>query len=285
MERLDLGVNGIRLHSRAEGKGQLVLLLHGFPETSYAWRGQIPALAGRFRVVAPDLRGYGESEKPPHVLNYRSTALVGDVAALIKALGEERAHVVGHDWGGFIGWLLAQRRPELVDRLAILNAPHPARFERAVRSFSRQLLRSWYVLFFQLPLVPEALLLRGGAEAIGRLLSGSAVRRTAFSADDLLEYRRAFSLPGAATATINYYRAAFRDTLTRRSAPSATVIRAPTLLIWGEHDRALGTELTHDMEGLFAGDFRVEYVRGAGHFVMEERPELVNRLLVDFLSA
>jgi pimeloyl-ACP methyl ester carboxylesterase len=280
----DLRVNGVRLHCVEEGKGPLVLLLHGFPQTSYAWRKQIPALAKRFRVVAPDLRGYGRSEKPPHVVNYRTTLLVEDVVALVHELGAERAHVVGHDWGGGIAWSVAQQHPDVVDRLAVLNCPHPARFERALRSFSRQLLRSWYILFLQLPVLPERLLLRDGAAPLAQLLRDSA-RTGTFTEESLLEYRRAFSFPGAATAAINYYRALFRDALTGRTPASTTLIRAPTLLIWAENDAALGNELTHDMEGLFASEFRLEYLPNTSHWVMEERPAVVNSLLLDFLAA
>jgi pimeloyl-ACP methyl ester carboxylesterase len=283
MKARDLRVNGVRLHLLEDGKGPLVLLLHGFPETSYAWRKQLPALAARFRVVAPDLRGYGESERPTRVVDYRATAVVEDIVSLIRELGDGPAHVIGHDWGGGIAWATAQLHPEVVDRLVVLNCPHPARFERELRSLSRQLLRSWYILFFQLPFIPERLLLRDGAAPLARMLRGSALRASTFSVDDLLEYRRAFSLPGAASAAINYYRALFRDAVTGRTPPSGTIIRAPTLLIWAEKDVALGTELTSDMERLFSDEFRIEYVPNTSHWVMEERPGLVNRLLIDFL--
>jgi len=270
--RVDRGitVNGVRLHCVLEGKGPLVLLLHGFPESAHAWRKQIPALADRFRVVAPDLRGYAESERPPHVSDYRMPVLVADIVGLIEALGEERAHIVGHDWGGAIAWAAAQTRPAIVDRLVVLNCPHPLPLQRALRSLSRQVLRSWYVLFFQLPILE-------------RSLRGGAIRPDTFSEDDILEYRRALSIPGAATAALNYYRAAFRDALTGRTLDPSRIIQAPTLLIWAEDDFALGRELTDDMEGLFAREFRIEYVRNTSHWVMEERPEVVNRLLLDFL--
>ena len=276
-------VNGVRLHCVLEGKGPLVLLLHGFPESAHAWRKQIPALADRFRVVAPDLRGYAESERPPHVSDYRMPVLVADIVGLIEALGEERAHIVGHDWGGAIAWAAAQTRPAIVDRLVVLNCPHPLPLQRALRSLSRQILRSWYVLFFQLPELPESILLRDGAAILERSLRGGAIRPDTFSEDDILEYRRALSIPGAATAALNYYRAAFRDALTGRTLDPSRIIQAPTLLIWAEDDFALGRELTDDMEGLFAREFRIEYVRNTSHWVMEERPEVVNRLLLDFL--
>jgi pimeloyl-ACP methyl ester carboxylesterase len=260
-------------------------LLHGFPQSSYAWRKQIPALAERFRVVAPDLRGYADSDKPPRVSDYRMPVLVDDIVGLVGELGEEQAHIVGHDWGGAIAWAVAQRWPEAVGRLAVLNCPHPALFQRALRSWSPQLLRSWYVLFFQLIGIPELILLRDGAAFVGRVLRNGTVRPGVFSDEDVLEYRRAFSMPGAATATLNYYRAIFRDALTGRTSDVSTIIHAPTLLIWAENDVALGRQLTNDMERLFASSLRIEYVPNTSHWVMEERPALVNRLLLDFLTA
>src|SRR5262249_33835635 len=143
-------VGGLRLHYVEAGAGPPVLLLHGFPEFWYSWRHQLPALAGAgFRAWAPDLRGYNESEKPAGVRNYRVRLLVEDVAGLIRHTGAGRATVVGHDWGGVIAWRLAMDRPELVERLVILNAPHPGAFLRELRN-PAQWLRSAYVLFFQL---------------------------------------------------------------------------------------------------------------------------------------
>ena len=277
MER-DLEVNGVRLHCVVEGEGPLVLLLHGFPETSRAWRKQIPALAERFRVVAPDLRGYGGSDKPKGIAAYRTSVVADDIAALIRAFGAERAHVVGHDWGGGVAWTLAIQRPEVVDRLAVLNCPHPAVMQRALRSNWTQIRKSWYIFAFQLPWLPEWAFRRDGAKALKDALRRSAKRPDTFSDADLDEYARAFSAPGAATGAINYYRAAARS----RVPPGK--IKAPTLLIWGEDDFALGIELTRGMDGLFEHEPRIEYVPDTSHWVMEERPEVVNRLLLEFLA-
>ena len=276
MER-DVTVNGVRLHCVVEGKGPLVLLLHGFPETAYAWRKQIPALATRFQVVAPDLRGYGRSDKPKGIAAYRTSVIADDIAGLVGAFGAERAGVVGHDWGGGVGWTLAMLRPEVVDRLAVLNCPHPAVMQRALRSSWAQIRKSWYIIAFQLPWLPEWALSRSGAWATKDALRSSSKPGT-FSDRDLDEYARAFSAPGAATGAINYYRAALRSRL-----PSAKV-KAPTLLIWGEDDVALGMELTRGMDGLFESKPRVEYVPDTSHRVMEERPDVVNRLLLEFLA-
>ena len=277
MER-DLDVNGVRLHCMVEGEGPLVLLLHGFPETSRAWRKQMPALTKRFRVVAPDLRGFGASDKPKGIAAYRTSVVAEDIVALIHAFGAERAHIVGHDWGGAVAWTLATLHPEAVDRLVALNCPHPAVMQRALRSNWTQIRKSWYIFAFQLPWLPEWSFRRDGARAIKDSLRRTAMRPDTFSDADLDEYARAFSAPGAATAAINYYRAAARSPVARGK------IKAPTLVIWGENDFALGIELTRGMDDLFESQLRIEFVPDAGHWVMEERPEVVNRLLLEFLA-
>ena len=278
MER-DVSVNGVRLHCVVEGEGPLVLLLHGFPETSHAWRKQIPELARRFRVVAPDLRGYGRSDKPSGVDAYRTPVLADDVAGLVRAFGVERAHIVGHDWGGAVAWAFAMLHPDAIDQLVVLNCPHPAVMARALRSNWRQIRRSWYIFAFQLPWLPERILARDGARAIKDALRRSAKRPETFTEADLELYARAFSTPGAATGAINLYRAAVRARIPARK------IAAPTLLIWGEDDSALGIELTRGMEALFVRPPRIEYLPETSHWVMEERPDVVNRLLNEFLRA
>ena len=160
----EVRANGVRLHCLVEGEGPLVLLLHGFPETSRAWRKQIPALAERFKIVAPDLRGYGGSEKPKGIAAYRTSVLAEDVVALIRAFGVERAHVVGHDWGGGVAWTLATLHPEALDRLVVLNCPHPTVMQRALRSSWAQIRRSWYIFAFQIPGLPEWALSRDGPQ-------------------------------------------------------------------------------------------------------------------------
>jgi epoxide hydrolase 4 len=274
----DIDVNGVRLHCVVEGEGPLVLLLHGFPETSRAWRKQMPALAQRFQVVAPDLRGFGASDKPKGIAAYRTSVVAGDIVALIHAFGAERAHVVGHDWGGGVAWTLATLHPEAVDRLVVLNCPHPAVMARALRSNWTQIRRSWYIFAFQLPWLPEWSFRRDGAKALKDSLRRTAKRPDTFSDADLDAYARAFSASGAATAAINYYRAAARSRVARGK------IKAPTLLIWAVDDFALEIELTKGMEGLFENPPRIEYVPDTGHWVMEERPEVVNRLLLEFLA-
>src|SRR4051812_30503715 len=232
--------------ARAEPTGHVVLL-HGFPEFSYAWRRQLPALAAAgYRTLAPDLRGYGRSRKPPRVCDYRIDLLVADVVSLIDRECGGRAHVVGHDWGGVIAWWLAMHHPRAVDRLVILNAPHPAAYLRELRR-PGQLLRSWYAFFFQVPRLPEALIRLWNFRSLRDLFRRGPARSAAFSEGDIDRYVEAFSRPGALTAAINYYRAAFRGGPGNVSRSMRT-IDIPTLLIWGERDRYLVPDLTRGLE-------------------------------------
>lgn len=277
--------NGIRFHYVTAGEGPLVLLLHGFPQFWYAWRHQLPSLAERFKVVAPDLRGYGDTDKPPRVADYRTGILAVDVAALVRAFGYDKAHVVGHDWGGGVAWVTALEHPAVVDRLAVLNCPHPQAFARALRSNLRQLGRSWYMFFFQLPVIPELGFQLAPEQVVERVFRRMAIRQGTFTGEDLRQFRQALEKPGALTAAINYYRATFRNFSRLRDLErSPRQIAAPTLVIWAENDVALGKELTYGMEPLFSGPFRIHYVPNCSHWVNEEQPELVNRLLLDFLT-
>jgi pimeloyl-ACP methyl ester carboxylesterase len=282
MRHETVSANGLRFHVAIEGEGPLVLLLHGFPQCWYSWRRQLPALAAKgFRVAAPDLRGYGDSDKPRGVLNYRIDHLTADVAGLIGALGYEKAAVVGHDWGGGVAWAAALEYPKLVDRLAVLNCPHPKLFLRALRTNRAQLKRSWYIGFFQLPWLPEAVLKRD----TGGLIAGSAVRKEAFTQEDRAYYTEAFRKPGAATGSLNYYRAMVWDpSVAKAITKDERKIASPTLVIWGDQDQALGKELTEGMEPLFSGPLAIRHVPDASHWIHEEQPELVNGLLADFLK-
>lgn len=274
-------VNGIRLHYVEAGAGPAVLLLHGFPEFWYSWRHQIPALAAAgFRVLAPDLRGYNLSDKPRGVANYGLQHLVGDVEGLVRDTGRPRAAVVGHDWGGAIAWAFAMRRPELVDRLIIINAPHPAAYLRELRTLD-QLLRSWYVFFFQMPSVPEWRFRRRHFALLQEALRRPPTRPGAFTDDDIRLYKEAFARPGALTAAINYYRAVFRSRF-RRARDEARLVTVPTLLLWGERDPYLSPRLT---EGLsqWVPHLRVERFADAAHWPHVEWPDRVNSYMIEFL--
>lgn len=274
-------VNGVRLHYVEYGKGPLILLLHGFPECWYAWRYQLPALAqAGFRVVAPDLRGYNLSEKPRGVHAYRMECFIGDVKGLIQTLGEDRAVVVGHDWGGVIAWQLAISEPQMVKKLIILNAPHPQRYLEALKT-PGQLLRSWYVLFFQLPWLPELMIRSFGFAGLRQRLLNEPVHADAFDEVTVKVYQRALAQPGALTAALNYYRAGFRS-LVRGLRPNIQPIEMPTLVIWGEQDRYLGADLLEGLEP-WVKDLTVERFADASHWVQAEVPERVNERMLQFL--
>jgi pimeloyl-ACP methyl ester carboxylesterase len=274
-------VNGVRLHYVEYGKGPLILLLHGFPECWYAWRYQLPALAqAGFRVVAPDLRGYNLSDKPRGVHAYRMECFIGDVKGLIQTLGEDRAVVVGHDWGGVIAWQLAISEPQMVKKLIILNAPHPQRYLEALKT-PGQLLRSWYVLFFQLPWLPELMIRSFGFAGLRQRLLNEPVHADAFDEVTVKVYQRALAQPGALTASLNYYRAGFRS-LVRGLRPNIQPIEMPTLVIWGEQDRYLGADLLEGLEP-WVKDLTVERFADASHWVQAEVPERVNERMLQFL--
>jgi epoxide hydrolase 4 len=273
-------LGSIRLHYVEAGTGPLVVLLHGFPEFWFGWRYQIPALAAAgFRVVAPDMRGYNLSSKPKGVHCYAVHALAADVRDLIGERGEERAFLVGHDWGAVVAWYVAMNHPEVVARLAILNGPHPRRMLRGLRR-PRQMARSWYVFFFHLPWLPERTV-RAGRWWLGRNALATAARADAFSPDDVERYIDAWSQPGAVTAMINYYRAASRRAPTQMQA-ALRPVTAPTRIIWGERDRYLGTELAEPERADVPNLEQVIRVADASHWVQHDQPDRVTSLLVEF---
>lgn len=274
-------VNGIRMHYAQSGAGErLIVLLHGFPECWYSWRHQFEALSRYGTVVAPDMRGYNETEKP--AWGYELNTLVADIAGLITALGRERAVVVGHDWGGAIAWSLAIARPECIERLAVLNAPHPGRFGPGAGMSTRQLLRSAYIAFFQLPWLPELLLRWDDYIFVERQIRSQIRNRANVSDDDLRIFRQAIARPGALHAALQYYR---RGLLHTGGIFHGTGLRvmAPTLLIWGEDDVYLGRELTGGTER-FVPNFRLKTIPNCSHWVQQDAPELVNRWLAEFLD-
>jgi pimeloyl-ACP methyl ester carboxylesterase len=276
----DAVVNGVRLHYVEAGAGPLVVLLHGFPEFWYSWRRQIgPLAAAGFRVWAPDLRGYNLSAKPPGLAAYRPEVLAADVAALIEHAGEQSAHIIGHDWGGVLAWLLPVYHPDRVRKRVILNAPHPAALRRELRRGVGQLLRSWYVFFFQLPLLPEWVMRAGDFFLLRRMLRRQPVRPGAFTDADMAAYRAALARPGALTAALNWYRAGFRR---GRRPEEERPCPTPTLVLWGERDSYLSARLTEGLER-WAPNVRVERRPDASHWVQNDAPEWVNERVVEFL--
>jgi pimeloyl-ACP methyl ester carboxylesterase len=270
---------GVRLHCVEAGEGPLVVLLHGFPEFWYSWRRQIPALVeAGFHVLAPDMRGYDLSDKPRGIQAYTTEILARDVARLVDACDAQRASVVGHDWGAGVAWSFAMLYPERLERLAILNVPHPLRFQRGLRTL-RQLRKSWYIFFFQVPWLPEALARVTNYAFLRQALRGGA-QRGSFSPEDIERYVEAIARPGALTAATNYYRALLRYGL--RSMRRLRRIDAPVLVIWGERDRYLGLELA-EPDPAWVPNARVERLANATHWVQNDQPERVNQLLLEFL--
>lgn len=288
-------VGNLRLHWVEEGEGPPVILLHGFPEFWYAWRYQLPALAAAgYRAVAPDLPGYNASDRPEGVDPYRLDTVVDDIVGLIRELGAP-VHLVGHDWGGVVAWRLAERHPELLRRLVVMNAPHPDAYRRTLRR-PRQLLRSWYVFFFQLPWLPERVLQAFDFEVVERIMRRDIRRQDVLRETDFRRYVEAIARPGALTAALNYYRAAGRDAMPRwlsgrsaadRAAPRRGAPRGrvdvPTLLVWGERDRYLTPGLTEGLER-WVPDLQVERIADASHWVQVEAHEHVNQVLTWFLG-
>lgn len=263
---------------------RLALLLHGFPEHAISWRHQLPMLARLgYRVWAPNQRGYGRSDKPGRVEDYRLDRLVGDVGALIDASGASRVTLFGHDWGGAVAWASALTHVRPIERLVVMNLPHPRRFTEALGSSWRQRLRSWYILLFQIPRLPEWLLGRKRAQLVADAFRKATENPERFPPDVIEIYRENALQPGALTAMVNWYRAAARTPAPERERLLGQgVLDTPTLMVWGERDRALGVELTYGTEELVA-DFTIRYLP-TSHWVNQEMPEETNAIVEAWLT-
>jgi epoxide hydrolase 4 len=269
-----------RLHYVETGDGPLIVLLHGFPEFWYGWRQQIkPLAAAGFRVVAPDMRGYNLSSRPDGVAAYDTDRLAGDIGGLVQERGAESALLVGHDWGGTVAWATAMNHPEVVDRLAILNAAHPRKLLQGLRT-PGQLRKSWYFFFFQLPGVPESVVHADNWRFFRHFVDDA---RPAFTPEEIDRYVEAWSQPGAATAMINYYRSSVRMS-PKHAEAQLRPISAPTLVIWGQRDRYLGPELAEPDHDDVPNLDRVEVLPDASHWVHHDEPERVTQLLIDFFA-
>ena len=282
LEHRFIDTNGVRLHVVEAGPedGPLLILLHGFPEFWYGWRRQIgPLAAAGYRVQVPDQRGYNLSGKPRRVASYNLDRLAGDVLGLIDEAGVATARVVGHDWGGVVGWWLGIRHPQRLERLALLNIPHPQVMERALWHSSVQRRKSHYVFFFQLPWLPERLFSRNDFAYAEKSLRSSS-RPGTFSDEDIARYKEAWSQPRAVRSMIHWYRAALRA---RPRRPKSARVTVPALLIWGTQDRFLGQEMANASITL-CDQGRLELIPEATHWVQLEEPARVNRLLLDFLG-
>jgi pimeloyl-ACP methyl ester carboxylesterase len=278
--RRDESGRDVRLHYVEAGEGPLVVLLHGFPEFWYSWRYQIPELASSgYRVVAPDMRGYSLSSKPRGVSAYRDELLTSDVAALIDEVGGGPAHVVGHDWGGLVAWLFAMRHPDKLSRLALCNMPHPLSYLRALRTWS-QLKKSWYVLAFQIPWLPERLLLARDGKVLRQTLASNRGRLSPRARADLDLYVAAANQPGALTASMNYYRAAFRRNLMPWRWWRMERIDVPTLTVWGRRDAYLDISTATPPPELVP-NHRLVVLPEASHWVQVHAPREVNAALLE----
>lgn len=273
---------GLSFEVATSGQGdRLALLLHGFPECAYSYRYQIPLLTLLgYRVWAPNLRGYGKSDKPRGRRAYALDALLTDITDLIDASGARSVLLVGHDWGGAIAWSYAMRGARPIERLVVLNCPHPARFVRGMLH-PAQLSRSWYMMFFQLPWLPERLMRAENYRAVTEGLRGWAIHKEYFTDDDLSVYRDRAAEPGALTAMLNYYRGV---PWSLASARPTRPIEVPTLLVWGEQDRALRRELSYGTEQ-YVRDLTIRYVADASHWVQQDAPDAVNNILQAWLGA
>jgi epoxide hydrolase 4 len=282
VEDLSFQNGAVALHAVAAGSkdGPVVLLLHGFPEFWYGWHRQIaPLVAAGFRVVVPDQRGYNLSSKPTGVAAYALTELVSDVIAIADQLGQEKIFLAGHDWGAAVAWSAALLHPQRIAKLAVLNVPHPSVMRKFLSTRPRQLLRSWYMFFFQLPWLPEALFSAFNFRVSERALLRSS-RPGTFSGDDLKQYCAAWSQRGALTGMINWYRALFRA---RVKFPDKTV-RVPTRILWGERDAFLLPEMARESLRYCASVDLFAFAN-ASHWLQHEEPARVSELLIDFFRA
>ena len=277
--------NGFRFAVDEAGEGEhLALCLHGFPESRFSWRYQLPLLAELgYRAWAPDLRGYGETEpKPQAVSAYLVDRLMEDVAALIDASGAKTVTLIGHDWGAALAWTFAANQVRPLERLVIMNVPHPAVLNARLGRSWAQLRKSWYMFFFQLPRVPEAVTTANDARAVRQAFHGMAIDKTRFTPDVLDRYAKDAQRPGAMTGMINWYRAAFR--LGGKLRGPWPRIETPTLIVWGEEDAALGIQLL-DGTDRHVRDLTIERLPGVSHWVQQEAPEKVNVILRAWLTS
>lgn len=280
--------NGIRFHVKVEGpkNAPLMMMLHGFPSSHHCWRHQVGHFSKSYRVVTPDLRGYNLTDKPKD--GYDLANLTEDVVALMRALGHEDMVLVGHDWGGVIAWNVGLEHPEVLKKLVILNAPHPVLFQREIMGNIEQLKKSWYIFFFQLPMIPELYLSQNYYEKMVASFRSAAAKenRNQFTEEDINIYREGFGQPKAVECMLAYYRESFKGmvkSLLSGKKEEKKFIEVPTQVIWGMKDSALGPG---NLDGLdeFVPGVRIDKVENSGHWVQEEKPDEVNQFMADFLG-
>jgi pimeloyl-ACP methyl ester carboxylesterase len=284
-------VNGVRLHYASAGKGKLIMFVHGFPEFWYEWKNQLAEFGKDYLAVAPDMRGYNLSSKPAEVEQYQVKYMVEDLRALAEKLGHKKFTLVAHDWGGAIAWAFAIAHPEYLEKLVIINAPHPGVFARELRDNPAQQKASQYMLFFRSPGAEQALSANNYAQLVQAVL-GEGLKSGAFTEEDKKAYIEAWSQPGALTGGLNYYRAARvgppsgeGDKTGTSFAPemASLMVKVPTLVIWGEKDTAL---LTGNLEGLdkFVPAVTIKRIPDGTHWVIHEKPALINGYIREFIK-
>ncbi len=280
-----VAANGLTFELLEAGEGdRLVLLLHGFPSHAACWRDQLPMLADLgYRAWAPSLRGYGKSSRPSRVADYAIENLLNDIAAIIDASGAKSTVLVGHDWGGLLAWFFAARRLRPLDKLIVLNAPHPACAAVAYRKW-RQMRKGWYIVAFQVPWLPDWLLSLNRAWLLGRLMQWAAGSRPVFSKEQLDFYRDNAARPGSVTAMLNWYRGMVRGGVPPELKGDFPTVDTPTLVIWGDADVALDYSSIADV-GRYMPNVTIRRLAGISHWVQEEEPEKVNALIREFLTA
>ena len=262
---------------------RLALCLHGFPESSFSWRYQLPLLASMgYKAWAPNLRGYGRSSRPSKVCDYAVDKLLEDIDSLIEFSGCDDITLISHDWGGALAWTFALRKIRPLKKLVVMNCPHPNAFKLGMNF--RQYLKSWYMYFFQIPLIPELVFGRNKAMPIRQMFEKTSVNKDMFPPEVTEVYRRNAAKPGALRAMINYYRALFRFPpklqVTEDSFENITV---PTLLIWGEQDLALSKHLAVATDA-YVDNLSVRFIPSGSHWIQQDCPEEVNRILSTFLE-
>ncbi len=286
-------VNGIRMHYVRAGRGKLILFVHGFPEFWYQWRHQLAEFGRDFLAVAPDLRGYNLSSKPRDVEQYRMPHLVEDLwqlaRYLVPNLRDEKFYLVAHDWGGVVAWAYAMYHPQDLEKLIIINSPHPAIFARELRENPAQRRASRYMKLF-CSRWAELVLSAFGYRYLVRAVLNEGLEQGHLTAEDKAAYLQAWSQPGALTGGLNYYRASRADALVRGAEVgdflprlASLTVKVPTLLIWGERDRFL---LPGNLDGLeqFVPRLTVHRVPDASHWIVQEKPELVSRYIREFIQ-
>lgn len=282
--------NGIDFEVAVAGDGEkLALFLHGFPELNHSWRHQMRLMADMgYTVWAPNMRGYGNTTRPKGIKNYVMEVLLEDVAQLIDAAqkdgGKKDVTLIAHDWGGAIAWFFVMHKMRPLSRYIVMNLPHPKIMGDRVREGGVQLRRSWYVLFFQIPWLPEFMMKLGGAAAVRRMFHDMAVDKSRFPKEVLDIYAEAALKPGALTAMCNYYRGLIRGGSGKRMGDKGyPKVDVPTLMIWGEEDAALDITTTYGTDQM-VDDLTVRYLPQVSHWVQQEAPEKVNAIMKAWLE-